>query len=138
MPFCLEKILPKKSSSNQIGMLFENCCGTQHTRVLFYFFSIIHKPMAIKRPPAIQRIRSGETKRRSMSAKSTAIADVETRAADAAKNTVHLDFASEAKQKVASWVLSPNSATNIAKKVVKKSFQSIYQRSPSCGKFPSS
>jgi len=92
--------------------------------------------MAIKRPPAIQRIRSGETKRRSMSAKSTAIADVETRAADAAKNTVHLDFASEAKQKVASWVLSPNSATNIAKKVVKKSFQSIYQRFPILWKIP--
>ena len=60
----------------------------------------------------------------------TPIADATISAADAARKTVYLLTAlSAAKSMVASWVLSPSSAMNIAAKMVKNIFQStVYTR----------
>lgn len=81
-------------------MIFRD--GVHNVHYTPYFFNTIHIPIAMKIPPAIHLIISGETKRRNMSAQRTARAEVEIRAVDAAKNTVQRDFASEAKQNVAS------------------------------------
>src|SRR5690625_792577 len=56
---------------------------------------------------------------------STPSAEVSTSASDAAMNTTHaLTSLSEANNMVASWVLSPSSATNTVANTVSMSFQS--------------
>lgn len=51
-------------------------------------------------------------------------AEVSTKAPADPRNTANFDWLSAAKQKVASWVLSPNSAKNMEPKVAKKTLKS--------------
>jgi hypothetical protein len=51
-------------------------------------------------------------------------AEVNTKAVADPKKTDHLDWLSAAKQKVASWVLSPNSARKMEPKVVRMTLKS--------------
>jgi hypothetical protein len=79
----------------------------------------------MKSAPAARLSQIGGTARLSASPASTAIADVATRASAEPAKTTQRDEPPAASDSVASWVLSPISARNMAAKVDAKSFQSI-------------
>lgn len=75
--------------------------------------------------PAARLIQIGGITRAIASPNTTAIADVATSAKAEPANTTQREAPDADMLKVASWVLSPISAMNIAPKVVRNSFQSM-------------
>ena len=85
---------------------------------------IIHKPRTTKRAPAPRFIYFGGTTWLTTEPRRQPKAEVNNKAAADPKKTDHLEWLSAAKQKVASWVLSPNSARKMKPKVVRMALRS--------------